>query len=217
MAAKATGRRALLVEVVLSLAYPVGVHLLFRFEHERLAAAALFAFALVLLGRALVAARRAAQASTLRDLGVALVLAGLAVAAWFERSRALLLYPLVVSLGLFLAFALSLFRERTLIESLARLQDPNLGDAEVQHCRQATRVWSVFFLCNACAAGALSFFAPLWVWTLYTGFVSYVFAASIGVAELVIRVRRFGRKTAGPLGKWVLPVSDRMGLTREER
>jgi uncharacterized membrane protein len=113
------------------------------------------------------------------------------------------LYPLVLDLLLFSVFFSSLFAERTLIETLARLKDPDLDPAKVRHCRSATEAWSVFFLANGAVVALLAFFAPLEAWTLYTGVVSYGLAALLGSVELLVRVRPFGIATAGPLGRWL--------------
>src|SRR5690606_41704324 len=93
-----------------------------------------------------------------------------------------------------------------------RLHEPGLDAAKRHYCRQATRCWSAFFLGNAAVTAALSFFAPLWVWTLYTGLVSYLLAGTLGLTELWLRVRRFGHAAAGPVGRVALSVLAWLGL-----
>lgn len=205
-------RLGLVLEIGVSLTYPFAVHVLVRLGLAHVGALALFALSALLLALALVHRGAAGRLGALRNAGLALVFSALATAAWFDRVGALFLYPMVVNLGLFAVFFVSLFRERSLIESLARLREPTLEAEKVQHCRGATRVWAGYFLLNAGVVLALSFFAPLWIWTLYTGLVSYVLASLLGVAELVVRVRRFGRNTAGPLGRWLLPTLARLGV-----
>jgi uncharacterized membrane protein len=203
---------ALALELGVSLVYPFAVHGLVRLDLAYVGALALFALSALLLGVALFQRGTAGRLGALRHAGLAFVFSALATAAWFDRAGALLLYPIVVNLGLFAVFFVSLFRERTLIESLARLREPDLEAEKVRHCRYATWAWAGYFSFNAGVALALSIFAPLWMWTLYTGLVSYVLASLLGVAELVVRVRRFGRNSAGPFSRWLLPALGRLGV-----
>jgi uncharacterized membrane protein len=198
-------RLVLGLEVAFSLAYPFAVHLGASFQRPRLAALVVLgaSLALFLLGRF---SRGSRSLSTGRSgpLIGAVALAGLTL--WFGSSGILLHYPLIVSLALCIAFGSSLFRERSLIETFARLHRTQLEAREVSHCRAATWAWTTFFLCNGGVVAVLSIFAPLSWWTLYTGVVSYLLSAMVGLVELTIRVKRFGPDSAGVLGKRVLPL-----------
>jgi uncharacterized membrane protein len=198
-------RPVLILEVALSLVYPFAIHLAVSWGRPRLAAVAVLVTCgvLIVLGWF----RRGSRRLVGLRLGTFVVVAVFAwLAVRLDRSVLLLLYPLFVNLGLCLAFAASLLRKRSLIETFARLHRPELAPEEVSHCRAATWVWSAYFLVNAAVVGGLAFFAPLALWTLYTGVVSYVLSALVGLAELVVRVRRFGPGSAGLLGKRLLPL-----------
>lgn len=198
-------RLLLVLETLLSLAYPFGLHLAVTFGQTRLAAVSLLAVAalLVLLSSL---ARRSRSAILVR-VGVLALTAALAVLSFRIHSERLLQsYPLLVNAALFVTFASSLHRERTLVESFARLHRPDLSAPEVLHCRRATQAWSAFFLANAGVVAVLIFFAPLGVWTLYTGVVSYLLSLLVGITELVVRVRRFGPASAGIVGQHLLPL-----------
>jgi len=116
--------------------------------------------------------------------------------------RALLLVPVLVNLGLLFAFARTLRGGPTMIERFARMRDPNLSAARVRHCRTATAVWSGFFAANAAVCLALAWAGPLWLWTLYTGFVGYLLMALLFAVEWLVRSWRFHRLRAA----WVDPV-----------
>ena len=105
--------------------------------------------------RARAAALARANAASLRRLLVPLAAAGLPalLAALLEDPLLLLFVPVLVNLGLLVAFARSLWRGPPVIESLARLQVGDLSDAEVRYCRSVTGIWCVFFVANASADG----------------------------------------------------------------
>lgn len=78
----------------------------------------------------------------------------------------------------------------SLVERLARLADPRLPAAAVAYTRNVTRVWCVFFACNALAALATCLRGDLRLWTLYNGAVSYLLIGLLMAGEWFVR-RRF--------------------------
>jgi uncharacterized membrane protein len=193
------------LEIALSLAYPFALHLCLSRGRPELAAAALLIASTLLFVLGWFGPR--AHARRWWRLGLFVVVAAFAgLALRLDNAELLLLYPLLVNLSLLVVFASSLFRERSLIETFARLHRPELEPEEVRHCRRATWAWSAYFLFNVGVVAALTFFAPLGWWTLYTGVVSYVLSALVGLSELVVRIRRFGPGSAGLLAKRLLPI-----------
>jgi uncharacterized membrane protein len=127
---------------------------------------------------------------------------------WLEPqwdTRALLLVPVFVNLGLLFAFGRTLRGGPTLVEQIARLGEPTLSAAQVRHCRATTQVWCGFFAANALICLALAWAAPLWLWTLYTGLVAYVLMALLFAAEWLVRSWRFHQFR----GAWVDPLMRR--------
>lgn len=102
------------------------------------------------------------------------------------------LYPVLVNAGLALFFLQSL-RTTPLIERLARRREPALPPSGVRYTRKVTRAWGLFFTANALVTLALSLWAPLGLWQLYVGALSYVLAALFGAGEWLIRRRVRGR------------------------
>ncbi|MFC0336433.1 hypothetical protein SAMN05421848_0985 [Kushneria avicenniae] len=101
------------------------------------------------------------------------------------------LYPVMINASLALLFLGSL-RTTPLIERLARLSEPDLPTSGVRYTRRVTWLWGVFMSLNALAALILALWAPLHVWQMYTGAISYALAALLMLGEWLVRqlVRR---------------------------
>lgn len=111
------------------------------------------------------------------------------VLAVFDSPALLRWYPVLVS-GLFLVlFSLSLKIGPPLVERLARLREPHLPARAIPYTRQVTKVWCVFFLGNGLVTTALTLWAPLAWWTLYTGLIAYVLMALLFAVEWWVRQR----------------------------
>jgi uncharacterized membrane protein len=103
-------------------------------------------------------------------------------------------YPVLLNLMLLALFGLSLIYGPPLVERLARLREPELPAHAVRYTRKVTGVWAGFFLANALVVVALTLWAPLAWWTLYTGLIAYALMGLLFAAEWLIRqrVRRDG-------------------------
>lgn len=107
--------------------------------------------------------------------------------AWLNRGEWLLAYPVLVSLSFFAVFFTSLFYPPTVVERLARLEDPDLPPKGVAYTRRVTQVWSVFFLGNAAVSLATIFYGDRWLWSFYNGFVFYILMGLLMAAEMAVR------------------------------
>ena len=78
--------------------------------------------------------------------------------------------------------------------SLASFATPELPQHAVRYTRLVTWVWAGFFLSNGLVVTALTLWAPLSWWTLYTGLIAYALMGLLFAAEWLIRqrVRRDG-------------------------
>ncbi|GHC29333.1 membrane protein [Kushneria pakistanensis] len=101
------------------------------------------------------------------------------------------LYPVIVNVSLALLFLGSL-RTTPLVERLARLSEPDLPPSGVRYTRRVTWVWGIFMGLNALVALVLALWAPLHVWQVWAGAISYGLAALLMVGEWLVRqhVRR---------------------------
>jgi uncharacterized membrane protein len=104
--------------------------------------------------------------------------------------------PVLIN-GVLLATFASSLSSTPMVERFARMQDPELGPAQVSYCRGVTRVWCGFFVFNMLISGLLALFAPLEAWALYTGLIAYVLMGLLGASEYVVRKSRFREYGAG--------------------
>ena len=109
--------------------------------------------------------------------------------AVFDSPLLLRWYPVLISAFMLGLFGLSLKYGPPMIERLARLREPRLPHKAIVYTRQVTIVWCVFFLCNGLLAAALTLWAPLSWWMLYTGLISYGLMGLLFAIEWLIRQR----------------------------
>lgn len=91
-------------------------------------------------------------ALTTGTVGILLVALGMV----FKQHGWLKFYPVVVNVCMLCVFAFSLKQPQSIIERLARLQEPELPPSGVAYTRKVTMVWCVFF-CTECR------FCPLYL------------------------------------------------------
>ena len=77
-----------------------------------------------------------------------------------------------------------------MIERFARLAEPNLPESGVIWTRKITLVWCIFFVINALIALYTVLFAPMKIWVIYNGFVSYVLMGILLLGEFILRKRQ---------------------------
>lgn len=117
------------------------------------------------------------------------------LSAMFSARHWLLYYPLAVSLCLLCLFGWSLTRPMSLVERLARLQDPALPAAAIGYTRRVTQVWCGFFVINGALAAFTIWHGDLALWSLYNGFISYLLMGGLMGAEYLVRRRLLKRLT----------------------
>ncbi|PMP14040.1 DNA gyrase subunit B [Vibrio breoganii] len=113
-----------------------------------------------------------------------IVLAGFGLL--FRQYGWLTFYPVIVNLCMLAIFANSLRQPQTIVERLARLQEPALPESGVKYTRKVTIVWCFFFIFNGSIA-LYTCYQPLEVWTLYNGLISYILAGCLFVTEWITR------------------------------
>lgn len=151
--------------------------------------------AFVALALALIGARFAVCSSPLaRVWRLPLVgAAGLiALLAALDGTLAVKAYPVLLSLGTGLVFAASLLRPPSLIETFARLREPDLPPDGQAYCRTVTVVWTVWLMLNAAIAGGLAVWGSDEAWALWTGIIAYAVMGVLFGGEFLVRhaVRR---------------------------
>lgn len=115
----------------------------------------------------------------------ALLLAG--STALLNMSLPLKLYPVLVNVVLLVVFGLSLVRGPSVIERIARLQEPHLDARGLAYTRRVTQVWCGFFLFNGGLALATALWASEQVWALYNGLIAYLLIGTLMGGEWLLR------------------------------
>ncbi|MCA9533899.1 MAG: hypothetical protein KC593_09475 [Myxococcales bacterium] len=127
------------------------------------------------------------------------VLSVLLLGVILNDARFVFAMPVLINLGLLATFGSSLRTDTPLIERFARLQSPELSDAQRAHCRRWTGRWCVFFVLNASAALALALWSDVATWATYTGGVAYALMGGMFTAEFLERRYRFREYGEGRL------------------
>src|SRR5690606_37208099 len=94
------------------------------------------------------------------------------------------------SVGACMIFASTLVKPPSMIERFARLAEPDLPETGVIWTRKVTIVWCIFFVLNALVALATVLFAPMQIWVLYNGFISYLLMGLLLLGEFILRKRQ---------------------------
>ncbi len=174
---------------MLQVAYPVVILAFWRFGSPRFIGLALLV--LLWLQRWLGAGSVAALLAKLTRLewAAALAMSGFSAAIAVTDSETLLrAYPIVVNVGMLLAFGATLCHGGpSMIEKFARVRRPELDERSVRHTRRVTQVWCAFFALNACASAASMIWGSRALWALYNGFITYLLIGVLIVAEIAWR------------------------------
>ena len=118
---------------------------------------------------------------------LALVLCLLSLA--FSAIGFMFYYPVAVNLIMLAVFASSLKGEQSIVERLARLQDPNLSPRGVRYTRNVTKAWCVFFVLNGAIAATTALIGDLKLWTWWNGLLSYGAMGLMFGGEYLLRCR----------------------------
>ncbi|MDR5801393.1 hypothetical protein [Caballeronia sp. LZ001] len=184
--APAPWRRA--IAFLLKLGYPAVILCAWRLGEPRFAGLALLA--VLWLQRWLGAGALSSMLKELSSLDWCVMLILSAVSASIAISGsviALRMYPAVVNLGLFAAFAATLVRSPSMIERYARLREPNLSAAAVRYTRGVTKMWCGFFIANAAFSAYTACCFSHDAWARYNGLVVYVLIGGLIVGEFAWR------------------------------
>ena len=123
---------------------------------------------------------------TLKIRGLWLVAAISATALFFTGNEIFLkIYPVLMNCAVAAIFGFSLLK-KPLVEIFAERMHVALDERARAYTRKATLAWTIFLGANA-AVSLATVFAPLAVWTLYNGFISYCLIGLMMLGEFLIR------------------------------
>lgn len=122
-------------------------------------------------------------------LFLGLASAGILIASLLPVERVLFFPPIIISVSLLALFGATLREGRIpLITQISRSLR-GYTDSELDHyTRRVTQVWVGFFALMTLEVVALALFAPMWLWTLFTGFLNYLLALALFLGEYLFRI-----------------------------
>lgn len=109
------------------------------------------------------------------------------LAAWRDSELILRYYPVAMSLGFSLFFAISLRAEMTLVERVARIFTDEIEQHQRDYMRWFTILWALLLLINAAVAAYTACCLSLAQWTIYNGVIAYVVFGLFTLGELINR------------------------------
>ena len=105
----------------------------------------------------------------------------------FSRLELLKLYPVLANFFIFMIFFVSLFKNETIIQKIARkCEKKELDNFTKKYTRNLTVVWTVFLGINVFLAIITAFMSDK-IWMIYNGFISYFLIGLIFIVEYIIR------------------------------
>lgn len=173
------------LNLILFVAYPVAAHVSAFYRYP-------FALWVVLL-LFITQAVQAWLQQRYKAVVICLLLSTLLV--WLLQRQALepilLMTPLLIIGGLLLVFAGTLMGDSVpLITRFAEQTEPApLTPAIRRYTRRVTQVWVALFIVLMVESVLLAWFAPVWVWSLFTNILNYVFVFLLLFIELHLRRR----------------------------
>ncbi len=96
-------------------------------------------------------------------------------------------YPALISIGMLILFAVTLKYPPSMIEMIARVQDPQLPTAAIAYTRKVTWLWCGFFALNGSIALYSALYGSRAFWVLYNGVISYIFMGLLLAGEWLWR------------------------------
>lgn len=181
---------ASILGVILVLAYPVAVYVGLSRWNTRAVGVMLLVILIPSYVLRAVGETRRADLRAILPVPVAVIIV-IVLGIILDDHRAMLALPVLINVALLVTFGGSLMRGVPMVERFARLARPDLPESQLPYCRQVTAAWCGFFVLNGATCAALAMWAPVGVWTLYTGAIAYVIIGLLFVLEYLVRKYRF--------------------------
>ena len=188
------------ISAVFMLASPWVLYWTLSHHDVGVAALALIAWAILRTIPIVLSAQRAQRAVALRLSAIAI---GFALLGWISDNGTWMLVLPAATQATFGGTFLRSLSGTPMIEHFARMVKPDLGPAEVAHCRRWTRVWGIYLIVLAAFGLVLARWASLAVWTAYVGVGSYVLVGALFAVEYIVRKLSFRDYGRNPID-WLL-------------
>lgn len=174
-----------IIKAVLWLSYPAVILFGIQYFQPRYVA---MLFALLLLIRWRNEAKgMLAEMTRVNVVVLSILFSAIVIAVITNNETLLRLYPALINFGMLLLFGYSLKNTPSIIERFARLQEPNLSTLAVRYTRRVTQIWCLFFIINGSLAVFTALYTSREIWSLYNGFIAYIFIGLIFAVEWLVR------------------------------
>lgn len=167
------------------LGYPVVIFLGLQFVEPRYLAMILGTVLLLRWRNSLPALLK--QFSRLQKILVLTLLAWIIATSISNDEELLRIYPAIISISMLILFAMSLKYPPSMIETIARLKDPQLPAAAIGYTRKVTWVWCLFFAINGTIAIYSALYSSRGFWVLYNGVIAYILMGLLLAGEWLWR------------------------------
>lgn len=175
------------ISIVLTLSYPILVHLAVWLELPVLQILALLVLTLGLLLPGLRQGSRFIWGLFLLTLGLLCVIASMDISIYL-----LYLPPVLIPLLLWSIFLRGLLPGKVpLVTAIAEQVHGSLSSQMRRYTRGVTLMWTIFFAALALWSALLPWLATITLWSLFTNFINYMLVGLLFVAEFVYRKWRF--------------------------
>jgi uncharacterized membrane protein len=165
-------------------AYPALIHLSFAFDRPLFVTGIWLAASAV--GFALTIRRGLTSLSVLFGT---LLIAGIALWWWGSAVDLIYVPPVLINIALMILFGRTLLPGATpLVARIASLWRGELDQEVALYTRRVTIAWTAFFALMAAESAVLALFAPLYIWSMFTNLLNYVFVLSFFVIEYQLRL-----------------------------
>ena len=175
--------------LVLTVSYPIALHLIILSGHTQ--AAVWILLIIALLHSLLIFSSGQGRLTELPVPGIAVLAV---ISLFIDDASILYLPPILIASGLLVIFGRTLQPgEEPLITQFARRVERESDAAVLLYTRRLTWVWTLFFAAMLIESILLALFAPIEVWSLFTNLINYLLIAGLFALELLYRVFHFRR------------------------
>ncbi|MEN8166503.1 MAG: hypothetical protein ABFR65_03380 [Pseudomonadota bacterium] len=184
------GIRALrLLTLVLTVSYPITLHLTIIQGHTH---AAVWILLVISLAHSLLVFSSGRHA--LAEMLVPAVAMLAVISLFLNDATILFLPPILIASSLLFLFGRTLLPgEEALISQLARRLEGEGDEAVLRYTRKLTWIWCLFFAAMLIESVVLALFAPIEIWSLFTNLINYLLMVGLFLVELLYRAVRFRR------------------------
>lgn len=127
------------------------------------------------------------QFSRLQKTLLLMLLAWIIATSVSNNEALLRIYPAIISISMLALFATSLKFPPSIIETIARLQDPQLPATAISYTRKVTWIWCLFFAINGSIAIYSALYSSRTFWVLYNGIIAYILMGLLLAGEWLWR------------------------------